>query len=87
MYDYLLTDFNLCFRVLANPAELPKIDWSFYKNSVPIAGMVDNFQKQYEALKIPYPSDTLTSQIEAQGTQVKAQIAEFVKKSNASIEK
>lgn len=49
--------------------------------------MADNFQKQYEALKIPYPSDNLTSQVDAQGSQVKAQISDFIKTSNANIEK
>ncbi|XP_077290218.1 ATP synthase, subunit D [Arctopsyche grandis] len=74
-------------RVMSNPAELPKIDWSFYKNSVPVAGMVDNFQKQYEALKIPFPSDTQTSQIEAQASKLKVEIAEFIKNSNNAITK
>ncbi|CAH0730063.1 unnamed protein product, partial [Brenthis ino] len=72
-------------RVLANPAEPPKINWAAYKQAVPIPGMVDNFQKQYETLKIPYPADTLTSKVEAQWVEVKKAIDAFVQQSNATI--
>jgi F-type H+-transporting ATPase subunit d len=51
---------------LANPEAAPKIDWAYYKTRVAVPGMVETFQKQYEALKIPYPADTVTSQVEAQ---------------------
>jgi ATP synthase D chain, mitochondrial (ATP5H) len=51
---------------MANPEAAPKIDWSYYKSRVAVAGMVDNFQKQYESLKIPYPADTVTPLVEAQ---------------------
>ncbi|KAJ8931230.1 hypothetical protein NQ314_015889, partial [Rhamnusium bicolor] len=40
-------------RVLAYPETAPAIDWAFYKAKVPVAGMVDEFQKQYGALSIP----------------------------------
>lgn len=56
--------------MLANPAEVPKINWADYENKVPIAGMVKEFQTKYQSLKIPYPVDTLTSKIEAQEKQV-----------------
>ncbi|XP_023945728.1 ATP synthase subunit d, mitochondrial [Bicyclus anynana] len=74
-------------RVLANPDAPPKIDWAAYKRAVPIAGMVDNFQKQYEALKVPYPADTLTAKVEAQSVEVKKAIEAFVQESNANIAK
>ena len=38
------------------PAALPAIDFGNY-SKVTVPGMVDNFQKQYAALQIPYPSD------------------------------
>ncbi|CAH0398923.1 unnamed protein product [Chilo suppressalis] len=74
-------------RVLANPPEPPKINWSVYKQSVPIPGMVDNFQKQYEALKIPFPADTQTALVEAQWVEVKKAIEAFVVESNGQISK
>ncbi|KAF6203085.1 hypothetical protein GE061_003499 [Apolygus lucorum] len=72
-------------RVMANPEQAPKIDWAYYKKWVPIPGMVDTFQKQYESLQIPIPADTLTSSIDAQESQVKDAIAKFKSESNARI--
>ncbi|KOB76246.1 H+ transporting ATP synthase subunit d [Operophtera brumata] len=72
-------------RVLANPPEVPKINWAQYKNTIPVAGMVDNFQKQFEALTIPYPADTLTAKVDAQWAEIKKSIEAFVNESNASI--
>ncbi|XP_034831404.1 ATP synthase subunit d, mitochondrial [Maniola hyperantus] len=74
-------------RVLANPAEPPKIDWAVYKQIIPVAGMVDNFQKQYEALKVPYPADTLTAKVDAQWAEIKKAIDAFIQDSNANIAK
>ncbi|KAJ2943534.1 hypothetical protein O0L34_g16643 [Tuta absoluta] len=72
-------------RVLANPEQPPKIDWNLYKQTVPIPGMVDTFQKQYEALKIPYPADTQSSKIDAQWSEIKKAIDAFIVASNAKI--
>lgn len=73
------------FSVLANPENPPKIDWAAYKKSVPLAGMVDNFQKQYESLQVPYPADTVSSQIEQQRAQIVKEIEDFKKASNERI--
>lgn len=51
-------------RVNENPESLPKLDWAHYKKNVAPA-MVDKFQKEYEALKIEYPVDKYTSQLDA----------------------
>ncbi|XP_061394509.1 ATP synthase subunit d, mitochondrial [Musca vetustissima] len=71
--------------VLANPENPPKIDWAHYKKLVPVPGLVDTFQKQYEALKVPYPSDTVTAQIEAQAKEAKAEVDSFKKSSEQRI--
>lgn len=71
--------------VLANPAESPKIDWAAYKKNVSVAGLVDNFQKQYEALKVPYPADNVSAQVDAQGKEVDAEITKFKKESEERI--
>ncbi|CAG9808966.1 unnamed protein product [Chironomus riparius] len=73
--------------VLANPENPPKLDWAAYKNKVPIAGMVDTFQKQYEALKIPYPADNVSSQVDQQKQQVAKEIDGFKNESNGRIAK
>lgn len=60
----------LYYRVTANPETPPKIDWAFYKKNVPIVGLVDKFQKEYEAFKVPYPADKYTSLVEAKEKEV-----------------
>lgn len=57
--------FHIC-RMTANPEVPPKIDWAYYKKNVPLAGLVDKFQKEYESFTIPYPTDKYTSQLESQ---------------------
>lgn len=70
---------------MANPENPPKIDWAAYKNTVPVAGMVENFQKQYEALKIPYPADNVSAQVDQQKQQIAKEIEDFKKSSAARI--
>lgn len=72
--------------VMANPEKAPAIDWTVYKKNVAVAGMVDTFQKQYEALKVPYPADTYSSAVDAQTKEVEADTQKFVSDSNARIE-
>lgn len=71
--------------VLANPEQSPKIDWAAYKSKVPLAGLVDQFQKSYEALKVPYPADNLSSEVDKLRSQLVGEIAKFKKESDARI--
>lgn len=73
--------------VQANPEQSPKIDWSLYKNRVATPGLVDSFQKAYENLKIPYPADTLSAEVDNLRVQVKSQIENFKKDSESRIAK
>jgi F-type H+-transporting ATPase subunit d len=70
---------------LSNPETAPKLDWAYYKARVPVAGMVDRFQKEYDGLKIAYPVDTISAQIDAQTEEVKKEISEFKKTSEQRI--
>ena len=47
--------------------------------------MVDDFQKKYDALKIPYPQDTYTSSIDSEASSLKADYAKFVDESKKRI--
>lgn len=49
---------TLVTRVNSLPADKPAIDWARFGKTVPTPGLVDKFRKEYEALKVPYPSDT-----------------------------
>lgn len=72
--------------VLANPECPPQIDWANYKKLVPVQGLVDSFQKQYEALKVPYPKDTYSSQVDAQAKESQSEIESYKKASEQRIQ-
>merc|ERR1712024_211702 len=73
-------------RLVASlPESLPKIDFANYKAKIAVAGMVDDFQKKYDALKIPYPQDTYTSSIDSEASSLKADYAKFVDESKKRI--
>ncbi|XP_076680249.1 ATP synthase subunit d, mitochondrial [Andrena cerasifolii] len=72
-------------RMVANPESPPKIDWSYYKKNVTTAGLVDQFQKQYEALSIPYPADKYTAEIESEEKQMEKKMEEFIQEVDKAI--
>ncbi|XP_024877425.1 ATP synthase subunit d, mitochondrial-like [Temnothorax curvispinosus] len=72
-------------RMNANPEAPPKLDWAYYKKSIPIPGLVDKFQKEYESFKVPYPVDKYTSEVEAQEKEIHVKIEDFIKESNQRI--
>lgn len=47
--------------------------------------MVDNFQKQYESLQIPYPKDNWSSKVESEASQVKSAYDKFVADSKSRV--
>lgn len=53
-----------------NPETPPKIDWVYYKKSIPMSALVDKFQKEYESFKVPHPVDKYTSEVEAEEKKV-----------------
>uniref|UniRef100_A0A2A4K6N8 Uncharacterized protein n=1 Tax=Heliothis virescens TaxID=7102 RepID=A0A2A4K6N8_HELVI len=73
--------------MLSNPAEPPKIDWEFYKKSVPVAGLVEKFQSSYESLKVPYPEDKLSAAVDKQWSDLQPQIKKFSEGMKKQIEK
>ena len=50
-----------------------------------LTGMVDDFQKQYQALQVPYPKDTLTASVESQAKEQKSAYDKFVSESKTRI--
>ena len=68
---------NYMRAVLANPENPPKIDWDQYQHLIPVKGLVDSFKKQYESLKVPYPADNVTAQVDSQAKETKANIDKF----------
>ena len=52
------------------PEKPHPIDWSYYRSSASASGIVDSFQKQYEAVTVPYPKDTASASIEKREREV-----------------
>ncbi|XP_032858259.1 ATP synthase subunit d, mitochondrial [Tyto alba] len=75
----------LSARMAALPEKPPTIDWAHYKAVVAKAGMVDEFQKKFTALKVPEPVDTQTAKIDAQEQEAAKSAAEYVQASKARI--
>lgn len=50
--------------MLTIPEQPEPIDWSHYRKHITTPGLVDNFQKQFESLTVPYPEDVDTPLIE-----------------------
>merc|ERR1712136_127526 len=69
-------------KVHQYPAELPKIDFAYYKARLPNPALADQFQKAYESVSVPYPTDksNMLKDIEADekaaGELSKAYVAE-----------
>jgi len=72
-------------QISALPEKKPAIDWATYKGKIAVAGMVDDFQKKYDALDVPYPKDTLASAIEQQAREQKSQYEKFVAESKTRV--
>ena len=80
-------------KMLSLPAEPVKIDWAMYKNKIAVPGLVDSFEKSYNAIKIPYPEDKYSGAIDKYEKdivknidQFKVEAEEIIKNSEKRIE-
>merc|ERR1712141_371237 len=71
--------------VNSHPEAAPKIDFDAYRSKIAVPGMVDDFQKKYEALVIPYPKDNATAALDAQLAAKKAEYTKFVAESEVKV--
>nr|XP_046271187.1 ATP synthase subunit d, mitochondrial [Scatophagus argus] len=67
------------------PEKPVAIDWSYYRSAVAKAGMVDEFEKKFCALKVPEPVDTQTALINTQEAEADASAAAYIEESKARI--
>lgn len=66
-FNTLKTRFDaLKSRHSATPEKPAPLDWDMYRKIVPIPGLVDKFEKQFAAVKVPLPNDPVTATIDAQ---------------------
>lgn len=73
--------------MLANPAEMPKIDWEAYRKLIPDSNLVDKFKSEMEKFKVPYPQDTMTSKIEEQWKSIQKDIEAYCAEHDKEIER
>ena len=52
----------------------------------PLIAMVEDFEKKYKALDVPYPKDTAQAEIAAEEAKQKAAYEKFVSESKTRIE-
>nr|XP_033335762.1 ATP synthase subunit d, mitochondrial-like [Megalopta genalis] len=65
-------------RMAASPESPPKLDWAYYKKNISTPGLVDKFQKEYEAFSIAYPADKYTAQIDTEEKEEKKDIEQII---------
>ncbi|XP_063331492.1 ATP synthase subunit d, mitochondrial-like [Pelmatolapia mariae] len=86
MFNALKTRSDGISAKLASLPEKPvAIDWNFYRSAVAKAGMVDEFEKKFKALQIPEPTDTQTSNINAQEAEANKSAQAYIEGSKARI--
>ncbi|XP_048411042.1 ATP synthase subunit d, mitochondrial [Stegostoma tigrinum] len=65
----------------------PAIDWAYYRKVIMKAGMVDEFEKKYNAVKIPEPIDTQMEKINAQEQEADKSAKSYAQASKDRISK
>ncbi|KAM4844518.1 ATP synthase peripheral stalk subunit d, mitochondrial isoform 1-T3 [Thomomys bottae] len=76
----------LSSRLAALSEKPPAIDWAYYKANVATAGLVDDFEKKFNALKIPVPEDKYTALVDVEEKEDVKHCAEFVSQSKIRIQ-
>ncbi|XP_069510941.1 ATP synthase subunit d, mitochondrial [Ambystoma mexicanum] len=76
---------NLAARLSVLPEKPPTIDWAYYRTAIARAGMVDEFEKKFSALKVPEPIDTQTDKINAQENESSKQAVEYIQASKSRV--
>nr|XP_056718325.1 ATP synthase subunit d, mitochondrial [Euleptes europaea] len=86
MFNALKTRSDTLSAKLASlPESPPAIDWAAYKTAIAKAGMVDEFEKKYKALKVPQPVDNQTAKIQSQEQEANKSAASYIEASKARI--
>ncbi|KAK2152749.1 hypothetical protein LSH36_320g05009 [Paralvinella palmiformis] len=60
-------------RVHKHNESLPKIDFAYYRSRIAAPAMVDQFEKAYQAVTIPYPKDAKNMKVQIDKDEKTAQ--------------
>lgn len=56
---------------------MPKINWDEYKKTIPDKALVDKFMSEYNSLKVPYPEDKLSVEVDKQWAALQPEIKKY----------
>lgn len=76
---------SFIFSVLSNPENPPAINFSDFRNKVGNKETVDQLEKAYKALKIVYPKDTLSQEVDQEELDYKKKSESYIEVANAKI--
>lgn len=72
-------------KLTSLPAKPPTIDWAAYRATIAKAGLVDEFEKKFNALTVPEPQDTQTEKINAQEQEANKSALAFIEESKVRV--
>ena len=70
---------------MSNPEKAPDVDWDYYKKNIVNKDVVAKLEAAYKAVKVPYPPDTKSSEIDDQAKRAKAEFKILCEVSNEKI--
>ncbi|XP_053152622.1 ATP synthase subunit d, mitochondrial [Hemicordylus capensis] len=75
----------LSAKLSSLPETPPAIDWAYYKTAIAKAGLVDEFEQKFKALKVPEPKDTQSAKIDVEEKEADKSAAAYVQESKNRI--
>lgn len=71
----------------AYPEKTEALDWAHYRKNISAKGFVDNFQHKYEAVKVPYPKDTSSAEIDALKKSLEVEVEKVIAEAKENVKK